>query len=40
MEINNFFWNDNRKKILEKELETKIKKRKNPLMLAKKLMNE
>jgi len=38
--LSDSFWNDKKRKILEKELGLKVKKRKNPLMLATKLMNE
>ena len=38
--LSDSFWNDKKRKILEKELSLKVKKRKNPLMLATKLMNE
>ena len=38
--IGNAFWNDDRLQELEKELKVSMGKRKNPLMLAKKLMNE
>ncbi len=38
--IGNAFWNDDRLQELEKELKVNMRKRKNPLMLAKKLMNE
>lgn len=39
-EINDSFWDDNRKKTLKKELQLQIEKRKNPLLLSKALLNE
>ena len=38
--LNNFFWDTDKKKILERELKSEVKLRENPLMLAKKLMND
>ena len=38
--LNSSFWNKNRQKILDKELQIDIRKRKNPLILVKKLINE
>ena len=34
------FWNDKRRKILEAELSNSVKARRNPLILAKELLNE